>query len=200
MLQITAAVVLCCLAAASLLVVLAWGIVGSTVPGNLGRPGAAVVFYTEEEPALRRRVKEGVRLLANGDVTLLVMVGGWRPGRHFHGASRMRHAAVALGVPADAVLIDDGSNDSFSNLEQAHAALALAEATPHVLVLVSDRLHLMRLSLIARQQGIEPFPLLSPTSDPVLDLHRVKHELVAYAVLLLPRDVVRAVLKRLRHE
>lgn len=191
----------CCAyaAAAILLVVMASAIGRPILSGPESERRVAIVFYTEDEDAVRARVAEGVRLLATQAVSKLVMAGGWRPGRDFHGAAEMRQTAIAQGATPGLILIDRGSNDSWSNLEQARAALAHADATPHSLVLVSDRLHLLRLSLIARLQELRPVPAMSPTADPALDIVRLNHELMAYVALALPRDLVRAVLNRLRH-
>ena len=162
---------------------------------------AVVVFYTDDPAAWRRRVETGVREFRDRDAVRLVMTGGWRPDRGYHGGAEMRAAAAALGVPPERLLTDRTSNDSRSNFRQSLEALARDGLPGARLALVSDRLHLLRLSLIAWLDGVGGVALLVPTAESIAEsggFARLNHELAGYLALVLPEGWTRPILALLR--
>lgn len=162
---------------------------------------AVVVFYTDDPAAWRQRVETGVRQFRERDALRLVMTGGWRPKRGYHGAAEMRDAAASLGVPAEKLLTDRTSNDSRSNLRQSFEALERDGLPEARLALVSDRLHLLRLSLIAWLDDVGRVAVLAPTDESIAEsggFARLNHELAGYLALALPEAWTRPVLARLR--
>jgi uncharacterized SAM-binding protein YcdF (DUF218 family) len=104
----------------------------------------------EPSPALIRRVECGVLCFARGDAPVLLLCGGG-PGDRPE-ARVMRDIAIARGVPAPAILLESRSRNTFENaIETARLMRANGLAS---LVLVSDRYHLPRASLLFRRAGL----------------------------------------------
>ncbi len=160
----------------------------------------AVAFYGDAGAATGRRVDAAALLLLEGRVEGLAMVGGFRPRAGYHGAAWMAELAVDRGVPADRVVVGGGSFDSVSNVGAFADLIDRSGAVPQV-VLVSDCLHLLRISWIVRRTmpDLEVQTYCSaPPANPVRTLVRSQHELIAWASLTLPRRWREAWLARLR--
>lgn len=100
-------------------------------------------------PALDRRVRGGVELYERGVASVIVMTGG--PGRHGVEAHAMRDLAVELGVPQDAIRVEDASRTTAENASMT--AARAAEWGLDRVVVVSDQFHLPR----ARSLFLEHF-------------------------------------------
>ena len=115
-------------------------VLGAEVFGP-GRPSAAV----------QRRVEHGVMVWRRLRIPFLVVSGGVGKAG-ISEASVMRDLAVDLGVPPDAIVLEDGSH---STLEQAVAVTRLARAGGwEALVVVSDRFHVPRARFLFRRMGL----------------------------------------------
>ncbi len=165
-------------------------------------PAAIVVFYHDDPELRRARVAKGVELMAADPGATLVLVGGSRPHRgSYLGAAVMRAMAIAQGVAPERITIDRGSNDSWSNIEGALAATAAGNPPPKRMLFVSDRLHLPRLALIARMQGVSGQIELAPVSEALgarAYAGRVHHEVLAVGALALPRSWVASYMQTTR--
>jgi uncharacterized SAM-binding protein YcdF (DUF218 family) len=112
---------------------------------------AIVVLGCPPSARLSRRVERGVRLYQQGAAPVLLLSGGGR--RAEPEALTMRRAALAAGVPENAVLVEPASRDTLGN---ARETLRLLRAHRlRSVVLVSDRTHLPRATLLFRLAGIE---------------------------------------------
>ncbi len=121
--------------------------------------GARVEPDGQPGPDLRVRTLHAVSLFRQGLAPYLLCTGGYRNDR-LSAAAVARDLAVALGVPADRILLADGS---MTTREDAASAGALM----HVhgwrrAILVSHPLHLERARLLFEGQGLIVYP--SPTS------------------------------------
>jgi uncharacterized SAM-binding protein YcdF (DUF218 family) len=149
----------------------------------------AIVFFTDDPESRKKRVEAGVRHLQTVSAHWLVLTGGYRPDRDYHGALEMQHLAVSLGVSNVRILTDQSSNDSRSNLRQAIEAIEAKGIPDPRLVFVSDRFHLLRLSWIASRLRLRHAPRLAPTDETIWQvggLRRLNHELVGYILLAFP--------------
>ena len=115
-----------------------------TLPAVSG-PAAAVVFYNSAEPFQTQRFERAVTLLREGKVDRLLFVGGYRPWRSAVGAETQAQRARALLGRDDVAAADGGSYDTLSNMA-AICPLRQIAAPGRNLILVSDALHLMRIS------------------------------------------------------
>jgi len=96
----------------------------------------------------RRRVKVGVALLEQGKTRNLILSGGGaHPGRFPSVGELMRDHAVALGAPAEALLVEPDSVSTFENLRFSFA-LARGHGFER-LAIVTDAFHLERARLLA---------------------------------------------------
>ncbi|MCH8543750.1 MAG: YdcF family protein [Alcanivorax sp.] len=122
----------------------------------------AAVWDDQPSPVFRERINHGVWLYQQGIVETLIFTGGIGPGKSFSEAAVARDYAIAAGVPAEDILVEEVSTVTEENLIQAKQIIA-ARGIGRVLI-VSDPLHMRRAIVIARQQGLEAYPSPTPTS------------------------------------
>ncbi len=110
-----------------------------------GRPGWA----------LTRRSRQGAELWHDGIAPYVLCTGGQAESYPRSEASACREILLASGLPAAAILMEDGSRSTEENAIFSRRLLdgmGLARV-----VLVSDSYHMMRASWLFRQQGLETF-------------------------------------------
>lgn len=112
-------------------------------------PAAGIVFYTSDAQQMAARLDAAARLWHAARPAVIAVVGGARPRRDYFGAPLAADMLVRRGVPRDRVLSERRSDDSISNV--AAARELIGDGRGGVIVLVSDRFHLLRLrSLVGR--------------------------------------------------
>ncbi|MBA2381695.1 MAG: YdcF family protein [Chloroflexi bacterium] len=160
---------LAAVAVAALFPVLQIGFFGTT---DYRRPAdAAVVFGARvyasgtPSPLLADRIATGVELYRSGLVPVLVMSGG--PGADgFSEAFVMREQAIAAGVDAAAVLVDETGITTEATVDHTIALLWTPSADyPIRLIAVSQAYHLPRIQLAFSGAGVDV--LTVPAVDPV---------------------------------
>jgi hypothetical protein len=103
--------------------------------------GAGTAVEGWANPVLVERVCRGVELYRQGRAGKIVMSGGYTAG-HIAEAEMMRAAAVAMGVPAEDVILE---NSSVTTAENADFSLLLAKkAGIRAVTVVTHRNHLAR--------------------------------------------------------
>lgn len=111
--------------------------------------GAAVWPDGQPSPALRRRAERAAALYRDGGIAGIVASGGL--GVHPPSeAEAIRDVVTALGVPKEAVLLENRSHNTRENLSFSRALLPKGAQV----VIVSDAWHLPRARLIARRLGL----------------------------------------------
>jgi uncharacterized SAM-binding protein YcdF (DUF218 family) len=114
----------------------------------------------------------------------LVVTGGKAVGDRTTEAAAARAFAIARGVPASAILVEDRGRTTLESLNAV--ATILREHQLGSAVFVSDRTHMLRVLRIARDQGIASYG--SPTATSPTDATFVSradatlHELGALAL------------------
>jgi uncharacterized SAM-binding protein YcdF (DUF218 family) len=111
---------------------------------------AIVVLGCKSQSRLRRRVAAAAKLFWRGAAPAMVLSGGGAGPEPE--AERMRRAALALGVPAEMLVLEPNSNDTLGNARLCAALLSLRGWDR--VVLVSDRAHLPRAALMFRIAGL----------------------------------------------
>ena len=107
------------------------------------------------------RVEHGVRLFEQGLAPRLILSGGrWAPHRPAC-APRMQALALALGVPPEAIIVENRSTSTAENAREV-ARLLRPEATPSIL-LVTSPLHMRRAKLCFEKLGVRVS--CAPTPD-----------------------------------
>ena len=113
--------------------------------------GAAVWEGGVPSPTLRRRTLHAVGLWHRGEVTWLIPCGG--PGRHMPTeAEAMRELLLAVGVPSEAIQVEDRSTNTHENIALALPILRALQVNEAVIV--TDATHAPRARLIARGLGL----------------------------------------------
>lgn len=111
-------------------------------------------------PSMIGRVDHAVALYKSGRVKRLVLSGGVAKGGHTE-AQAMRDLALAAGVPAEAMVLEE---DSRSTIENFACSRALFEKLGDKRVLlVTEPWHMTRAMLLAHRHGL--FPMQSPASS-----------------------------------
>jgi uncharacterized SAM-binding protein YcdF (DUF218 family) len=121
--------------------------------------GARVEPDGQPGPDLRARTRHGANLFQQGRAPYLICTGGYEDD-YLSAASVARRLAIAHGVPADRVLLADGSmttGEDAASARELMAARGLRTA-----ILISHPLHLERARMLFKDQGISVYP--SPTS------------------------------------
>ena len=113
--------------------------------------GARVAAGGRASPAMARRVRRGVALFHEGAAPRLLLSGGAVTGPEAE-AAVMRELALAAGVPAERLLLEDRSRTTWENAR--FSARLMAEEGLEGALLVSDRLHLPRALLSFRRAGL----------------------------------------------
>jgi uncharacterized SAM-binding protein YcdF (DUF218 family) len=149
-----------------------------------------IVFYDDDKSSRDARVARAVERLRGAGLHELILVGGWRPARGYVGARAMAETALALGVPPNQLQHDTRSNDTRSNIE---SALAMLPDNTAGIEMISDPLHLARISLLIGRSGFSGQIGYVPSaySPPLLTRWwRLNHELLGYIALLVPRPLI----------
>jgi uncharacterized SAM-binding protein YcdF (DUF218 family) len=144
----------------------------------------AAQYNGRPSPVFRARLDHAVDLYDAGVGRYLVVTGGKAVGDRTTEAAAAREFAIARGVPASAILVEDRGRTTLESLNAV--ATILREHQLGSAVFVSDRTHMLRVLRIARDQGIASYG--SPTATSPTDATLVSradatlHELGALAL------------------
>ena len=180
---------------ASLLIVVAYTTWRIWDTGNRddARPADAIVVLGAAQyngvpsPIYRARLDHAIDLFEEGIAPTIVMTGGKLPGDRTTEADAGRSYAIAHGVPAEAIIVEDQGRTTLESLTTVGTMLDDAGMGPAVFV--SDRTHMLRVLRIARDQGIEAFGSPTRTSpidgSPPESLRATLHEIGALGLYFL---------------
>lgn len=104
------------------------------------------------------RLAAGARAWLGGRAPIVILTGGGEDGDSE--ARRMAAAIAKLGVPADALVLEERSRNTRDNAMYT-AALA-KQRDMHRVLLVTSSLHMPRASLLFRKAGIDVVPVPVP--------------------------------------
>jgi uncharacterized SAM-binding protein YcdF (DUF218 family) len=113
----------------------------------------------DPEDLVNSRLGAGARAWAAGRAPLLILSGGGAPGRRSE-AAHMAMAVQRLGIPDDALLLEQRSHNTRENAWYT-AALARPRGI-HRILLVTSAVHMPRASLLFRQAGLDVVPVAIP--------------------------------------
>ena len=126
----------------------------------------AAQYDGRPSPVLQARLDHAVELVLNGSAKWLIVTGGRQPGDRFSEAEAARLYAIDHGVPADRILAESLGHDTLESLQ--NVATLLAERGLSRTLFVSDRSHMLRVLIQARDLGLTAFG--SPTRSSPTDL------------------------------
>jgi uncharacterized SAM-binding protein YcdF (DUF218 family) len=123
----------------------------------------------------------------------MLLTGGRGDGDTDSEAGAGRRYLVKRGVPDSVILYEDEGRTTFTSMHNAGETLRRVNGTQ--VLLVSDPFHMLRLSLLARLQGLTPYSSPTRTSpisrNPLLEIEYAVRESLA-----VPADVVRHLRRR----
>jgi len=147
---------------ASLGAVLAWERHDQSRPvGAIVVLGAAQ-YVGRPSPVLRARLDHAIALWRRGLAPIMIVTGGTGRGDTTSEAAVSQRYVVQRGVPVQAVLLETGRRTTSESMAGVSALMG-GQGRRDVL-LVSDPFHMLRLTIIARRHGLEPFASPTPTS------------------------------------
>jgi uncharacterized SAM-binding protein YcdF (DUF218 family) len=114
--------------------------------------GAKVMKDGSPSPALARRVDHAVALVRGGKVAHLLMSGG-AVNHPVPEALVMRDLAMAAGIDADRIVVEDRSRNTIGNARYSAPIIAAHGWTR--LLLITDTFHLPRARLIFAHYGLK---------------------------------------------
>lgn len=147
---------------ASLAAVLAWE------RHDQARPASAIVvlgaaqYVGRPSPVLRARLDHAIDLWRRNLAPLMIVTGGTGRGDTTSEAAVSQRYVVQRGVPVSAILLETEGRTTSESMEGV-AALMGHQSRRDVL-LVSDPFHMLRLTILARRHGLEPYASPTPTS------------------------------------
>ena len=110
----------------------------------------------------RERLNHASDLYENGNSDIILLTGGYSPGNEHSDAYIARQYLMALGIPEEAILLEEKSTITQENLEFAKEIMETENLS--TCILVSDPLHMKRSMLMAKDYKIEAFPSPTPTT------------------------------------
>lgn len=122
----------------------------------------ARVWGEEPAPVFRERIHHGIGLYRRGLVGRVLLTGGRTRGGTIAESEAARRYAEAVGLPAEAILLETESQTTFQNM--VHARRVMEECGLRTALIVSDPIHMLRAMLMAKANGINARPAPTPTT------------------------------------
>ena len=113
-------------------------------------------------PVYRERINHGIWLYENGYVDYLILTGGIGKGNEISDAGVAKQYAIDMGVPDQAILIEEKSTITEENLK--YAKTIMDDHSLDTAIIVSDPLHMKRAMLMASDYGIDACSSPTPTT------------------------------------
>ncbi len=113
-------------------------------------------------PVFRERINHALNLYRSNRVRKIIFTGGQGNPNEPTEAVAARSYALANGIPAQDILIEQNSHTTYQNIVYAKQ-LADANNLKKVLI-VSDPLHMKRAMTMAADVGLDAYPSPTPTT------------------------------------
>ncbi|NMM64187.1 YdcF family protein [Clostridium sp. P21] len=110
------------------------------------------VYGSTPSPFLAWRTDEGLKLFKEGYANYIIVSGGKGEGENISEAEAMKRYLVHKGVDASKVIIEDKSATTMANLINSKNIMEKRQFK--TAIIVSNKYHLKRASLMAKDQGI----------------------------------------------
>jgi uncharacterized SAM-binding protein YcdF (DUF218 family) len=122
----------------------------------------AAVWTNNVSPVFRERINHALSLYRQNKIRKIIFTGGQGNPNEPTEALAARSYALANGIPAQDILVEQNSHTTYENIVYAKQ-LADANNLKKVL-LVSDPLHMKRAMTIAADVGLNAYPSPTPTT------------------------------------
>jgi uncharacterized SAM-binding protein YcdF (DUF218 family) len=131
----------------------------------------AAQYVGRPSPVLRARVDHAVSLWKRGLAPTLILTGGTGVGDTTSEAAVARKYAMTLGVPDRAIVVEIKGRTTSESMRAV--ARIMDDREQESVILVSDPFHMLRLSILARRFGLDPYT--SPTRTSPITSNREEH-------------------------
>ena len=131
----------------------------------------AAQYVGRPSPVLRARVDHAVSLWKRGLAPTLILTGGTGVGDTTSEAAVARKYAMSRGVPDRAIVVEIKGRTTSESMRAV--ARIMEDREQNSVILVSDPFHMLRLSILARRFGLEPYT--SPTRTSPITSNREEH-------------------------
>lgn len=122
----------------------------------------ASVWKDKPSPVFEQRIKYGIQLYKNGQVQYIIFTGGLSEGDTLSESAAARQYAIAEGIPAEKILVEEVSTNTLQNLEQACKLMRGHQL--QTAMIVSDPLHMKRAMTMAHEFQLHAISAATPTS------------------------------------
>ena len=160
----------------SVLAVLTWALEDDARKADAIIVMGAAQYQGKPSPVLRARLDHALALWERGLAPRLMLTGGIGEGDTASEAAVSRVYMMAHGVPDTAILLENEGRTSAQSLRSAINLLHARKFS--TAVVVSDPFHMLRLEILGRRYGIDPF------TSPALPAPGAQHLLRRWANLL----------------
>lgn len=132
------------------------------------RPTGAIVvlgaaqYVGRPSPVLRARLDHAIELWRRDLAPIMIVTGGTGTGDTTSEAAVSKRYVVQHGVPASQVLLESEGRTTSQSMEGVTSLME--ERGRRDVLLVSDPFHMLRLTILARRHGLEPYASPTPTS------------------------------------
>ena len=155
----------------------------------------AAQYAGRPSPVLQARLDHALALFERDLAPYVVLTGGRGDGDTQSEAGAGRRYLTKRGVPDSMILSEDEGRTTFTSMRNAAEQLRTVDG--HDVLLVSDPFHMLRLSLLARLNGLRPHA--SPTrTSPISDNPLLEFEYAVRESLALPSDAAQFVWARVQ--
>jgi uncharacterized SAM-binding protein YcdF (DUF218 family) len=121
----------------------------------------AAQYNGRPSPVLKARLDHGISLYKQKLAPRMVFTGGVGVGDTLSEGEVSQRYAIKQGVPAEAILVE---RKGVTSAESVAAAAMLMRANElKTALVVSDAYHMLRVELLARRAGIQPYRAPAPT-------------------------------------
>jgi uncharacterized SAM-binding protein YcdF (DUF218 family) len=139
-----------------------YGGVSTDTEGDAALVLGAAVWTNSVSPVFRERINHALNLYRQNKVRKIIFTGGQGNPNEPTEAVAARSYALANGIPAQDILVEQNSHTTYENILYAKQ-LADANNLKKVL-LVSDPLHMKRAMTMAADVGLDAYPSPTPTT------------------------------------
>lgn len=139
-----------------------------------------------QEPSiiLRLRLDEAIKLYKAGYATTIIVSGAKGEDEEVSEAASMKNYLLSHGIPAEHILLEDKSFNTYQNLANSHKMME--ENNLKTAIIVSNASHIRRSLIIAQNLGINATGAAAPMANNLyLTTKQYVREGAAIAVLLL---------------
>ncbi|WKV08602.1 YdcF family protein [Thermoanaerobacterium sp. CMT5567-10] len=110
------------------------------------------VYEKNPSPFFKERLNEAIKLYKEGLGKYIIVSGGEGPGEDISEAEAGKEYLLKNGIPDNTILKDDKSYSTLQNLKNSKKIMD--EKSLKTAIIVSNKFHLKRASIIAKEAGI----------------------------------------------